>query len=337
MATNFTIGKKIGLGFASVLVLTALLGGIGVYQMIQVDVGLMDMANVHGPLGSAISEVDAGSYDIFLHATLYTAHKEESLLEEFSTRCNEVKQSIETAKTIVNQDEDLVGMGWLTNIDDIDTTREVFVKSCNDLLNVVKDSSSSEENITAAADAAAAAFKPYMVNIDSFLETNNEETGRVSSSAEIAADRAKFWLVTISIAAVLVGSSLAFFIARGVIRALKKIINALTEGSEQVSSASGQVSAASQSLAEGSTEQAAGLEETSSSLEEMASMTKQNADNAQQANTLASEARKAADTGTESMTRMNEAINDIQKSSDETAKIIKVIDEIAFQTNLLAL
>ncbi|MHC4214719.1 MAG: methyl-accepting chemotaxis protein, partial [Planctomycetota bacterium] len=62
-----------------------------------------------------------------------------------------------------------------------------------------------------------------------------------------------------------------------------------------------------------------------------------NADNAQQANTLASEARKAADNGTSSMARMNDAIQEIQKSSDETAKIIKVIDEIAFQTNLLAL
>ncbi|MHC4583351.1 MAG: methyl-accepting chemotaxis protein, partial [Planctomycetota bacterium] len=66
-------------------------------------------------------------------------------------------------------------------------------------------------------------------------------------------------------------------------------------------------------------------------------MTKQNADNAQQANTLASESQKAATNGTEAMQRMSTAINDIQKSSDETAKIIKVIDEIAFQTNLLAL
>jgi methyl-accepting chemotaxis protein len=66
-------------------------------------------------------------------------------------------------------------------------------------------------------------------------------------------------------------------------------------------------------------------------------MTKQNADNAQQANVLATEAKKAALTGAESMGRMNAAIQEIQKSSDETAKIIKVIDEIAFQTNLLAL
>ncbi len=85
---------------------------------------------------------------------------------------------------------------------------------------------------------------------------------------------------------------LGVFVARVVTRALKRIINVLTEGSKQVSLASGQVSSASFSLAEGSTEQAAGMEETSSSLEEVASMTKQNADNAQQANTLASEAQK---------------------------------------------
>jgi methyl-accepting chemotaxis protein len=128
-----------------------------------------------------------------------------------------------------------------------------------------------------------------------------------------------------------------YFVRSGITRPIKAIIAGLTEGAEQVSSASGQVSSASQSLAEGATEQAAGLEETSSSLEEMSSMTKQNADNAQQANTLAAEARKAADNGSQSMIKMNEAIEEIQKSSDETAKIIKVIDEIAFQTNLLAL
>jgi methyl-accepting chemotaxis protein len=152
-----------------------------------------------------------------------------------------------------------------------------------------------------------------------------------------AAQGTKINVGIIGVIGIVVGVVLAFLIARGIVLVLKRIINALNEGSEQVASASGQVSSASQSLAEGATEQAAGLEETSSSLEEMSSMTKQNADNAQQANTLASEASKAADNGTEAMTRMSTAIQDIQKSSDETAKIIKVIDEIAFQTNLLAL
>jgi methyl-accepting chemotaxis protein len=144
-------------------------------------------------------------------------------------------------------------------------------------------------------------------------------------------------MITMAFCGIIMGVVLAFVITRSIIKPINRIISGLREGSEQVASASGQVSAASQSLAEGATEQAAGLEETSSSLEEMSAMTKQNADNAQQANTLASEAKKAANEGSSAMNRMSSAIKDIQKSSDETAKIIKVIDEIAFQTNLLAL
>jgi len=165
------------------------------------------------------------------------------------------------------------------------------------------------------------------------MKTAEEASGRAAGSLATASTT---MIIGLSIGVVL-GIIMAIFITRSITSPIRRIIAALTEGSEQVSSASGQVSAASQSLAEGATEQAAGLEETSSSLEEMSSMTKQNADNAQQANTLAAEAKKAAGTGAESMGRMNSAIQEIQKSSDETAKIIKVIDEIAFQTNLLAL
>jgi methyl-accepting chemotaxis protein len=131
--------------------------------------------------------------------------------------------------------------------------------------------------------------------------------------------------------------ALLSLITRSITKPLYRIIGSLTSGAEQVGSASNQVSSASQSLAEGATEQAAGLEETSSSLEEMTSMTKQSSANAQQASVLANQAQSAAESGNASMARMSEAINDIQASSSETAKIIKVIDEIAFQTNLLAL
>jgi methyl-accepting chemotaxis protein len=181
----------------------------------------------------------------------------------------------------------------------------------------------------------------YAVVIEEMATNISQSLGEEATEASAEFDSVQAMvrtLVTVfAVACVLLGSAIAFVLVRSLVKTLTQVINGLNESSEQVASASGQVSSASQSLAEGATEQAAGLEETSSSLEEMSSMTKQNADNAQQANTLASEARKAADNGSQSMTRMNEAIEEIQKSSDETAKIIKVIDEIAFQTNLLAL
>jgi len=164
-----------------------------------------------------------------------------------------------------------------------------------------------------------------------------EDTTNVAAEAVTSLGTASITMIIGLAIGTIIGIVLAVFITRGITKPVNRIIAGLTEGSAQVASAAGQVSSASQSLAEGATEQAAGLEETSSSLEEMSSMTKQNAENAQQAASLAGEARRAASNGNDAMGKMTSAITEIQKSSNETAKIIKVIDEIAFQTNLLAL
>ncbi len=111
----------------------------------------------------------------------------------------------------------------------------------------------------------------------------------------------------------------------------------IVEGIVQIDSGSTQIASAGQSLAEGASEQASSLEEISSSIEQMSAMTQQNAENARQANGLSDESSKAVDRGQKEMERMSESMNEIKNSSEEMAKIIKVIDEIAFQTNLLAL
>ena len=66
-------------------------------------------------------------------------------------------------------------------------------------------------------------------------------------------------------------------------------------------------------------------------------MTRTNAENSKRANELAGETRNAASEGDKNMLRLNEAMAGINDSSDKISKIIKVIEEIAFQTNLLAL
>ncbi len=128
-----------------------------------------------------------------------------------------------------------------------------------------------------------------------------------------------------------------FFMSRIVTKPINHIVKEMITTSQSVSAASNQVSISSQSLAEGATKQAAGLEETSSSLEEISSMVRNNTENAQKACTLAQATKQQAEKGNTSVREMVNAINEIQKSSSETANIVKAIDEIAFQTNLLAL
>ena len=126
-------------------------------------------------------------------------------------------------------------------------------------------------------------------------------------------------------------------VALQIIKPLNKVIEGMKNAADQVSSTSSQVASASQSLAEGVSEQSAGIEETSSSVEEMSSMTRQNADNANQANKLMMGMSSVIDETNHAMKELTQSMNEISQGSEETAKIIKTIDEIAFQTNLLAL
>ena len=173
--------------------------------------------------------------------------------------------------------------------------------------------------------------------MDDMVAATVARASRTQAENVSAAKLSNYIMISVLACGIVAALLLGGIITRSIVKPIRAIISGLTDGAAQVASASGQVSAASQSLAEGATEQAAGLEETSSSLEEMSSMTRQSAENAQQAATLAGQSKASAANGAKAMAKMNEAINQIQKSSDSTAKIIKVIDEIAFQTNLLAL
>ncbi len=128
------------------------------------------------------------------------------------------------------------------------------------------------------------------------------------------------------------------FVSRGLNRRITRIAETIRSGAEEVAQGADQVSSASQSLAEGASQQAASVEESSSSLEEMAAMIKQNAQHANEVDVLMKE--EAAPNFaliSERIEAMKRAIQETVNSGQETAKIIKTIDEIAFQTNLLAL
>jgi methyl-accepting chemotaxis protein len=182
-----------------------------------------------------------------------------------------------------------------------------------------------------------ASYTLHRQYIDEVVKLANQFAGDREKEAIALASRKTICGIMLGIAGLLIGSILSSLTVRSINQVLKRICETLAAGAEQTAGAAGQVSSASQSLAESASEQAASLEETSSSLEEMSSMTKRNAETAGKVKGLGSEARKASDLGVTDMTALVGAMDAIKTSSADIAKIIKTIDEIAFQTNILAL
>jgi len=159
----------------------------------------------------------------------------------------------------------------------------------------------------------------------------------IADSQNKATYSVMYWSIGLGLLTIVVSVVVALIVTRSITNPVARAIDNLNEGANQVTSAAGQVSKASQQLAEGASEQASSLEETSSALEEMAAMARQNADNAKQADQLMTEAGQNIADADVAVKETSTSMQQISEASDQIRKIIKVIEEIAFQTNLLAL
>ncbi len=118
---------------------------------------------------------------------------------------------------------------------------------------------------------------------------------------------------------------------------LNEIFGAVQVSSDQVRSGSEQVANGAQALAQGATEQASSVEELSASINDISTKVQDNVKNIGNIAESMNSTAENAGTGNARMKQMLTAMDEISTSSEEIAKIIKVIDNIAFQTNILAL
>jgi methyl-accepting chemotaxis protein len=121
------------------------------------------------------------------------------------------------------------------------------------------------------------------------------------------------------------------------LESVSDIVSNVKHSAAEVLRGAEEISQGNANLSQRTEEQSSSLEETASSMEEMTSTVKQNADNAGEANQLATAARDQAEKGGAVVGNAVNAMADINESSKKISDIISVIDEIAFQTNLLAL
>lgn len=127
-------------------------------------------------------------------------------------------------------------------------------------------------------------------------------------------------------------------------QSLNQIIGSLNQTMRQISACCEQVKAgadhlsdSAQSLSNGSARQSSVIEEFQTSLTKVSDLTVQDGENAVEVERLSRQAREAVQESDRQMKEMLASMNEINDSSMEIAKVIKIIEDIAFQTNILAL
>ncbi len=120
-------------------------------------------------------------------------------------------------------------------------------------------------------------------------------------------------------------------------RSLQQIVGNVRQGTQAIASASVEIASGNSDLSIRTEEQAASLQQTSGAIGELTRIVRQNADNASQANQLATSASSVASEGGSVVQQVVSTMGAIDASSRKIVDIISVIDGIAFQTNILAL
>ena len=125
------------------------------------------------------------------------------------------------------------------------------------------------------------------------------------------------------------------------LRSIRADLNAtileIQKSASEVSSSSDQVSSGAQSLSQGATEQASSVQELSASMSDIDQSIKITTKKAEEAKGLSEQTGSAVTLSNQKMEEMSKAMEEITEKSSEIGKIIKTIDDIAFQTNILSL
>jgi len=155
-------------------------------------------------------------------------------------------------------------------------------------------------------------------------------------AAYVVAEAAALWYL----AAMLTKSTLETSDSRGRLQenfnAMRSFIGQADLGIGGLTAASGDLATSSRAIADGAVKQAASLEKTAASLQQITATVRQSAEMAGEARRLASSSEQAAQQAGLIVSQAIAAMGEINGASVKISDIISTINEIAFQTNLLA-
>ena len=372
---NVSIGVRLGLGFAIILLFSMIITGISVWRLH--DVASATRTMMEEPLAKERYISDWYTrIDSAVRRTIAIARSSDTSLSGYFAEESKVSSASSAvlqkkiAALLKDPKEQAMFAGLLE-------LREVYVGSRDQVYKLKGESQSEAANEVFEKTFVPAAAK-YQKMVYGLLEHQRATIDATARQIDEIASTSRNLLLLLSALALAFGVVCAWLLTAGIVRPLRtavdvarkvadgdltaqidasakdetgqllqalkdmntsllNIVGEVRSGTDSIATSSTQIAAGNQDLSSRTEEQAGSLEETASSMEELTSTVKQNADNARQANQLAASAAQVAVKGGEVVAQVVGTMQSINTSSNKIVDIISVIDGIAFQTNILAL
>jgi methyl-accepting chemotaxis protein len=372
---NVSIGVRLGLGFAVILLFSMVITGISVWRLHDVAMATRTMMELPLAKERYISDWYA-KIDSGVRRTTAIARSSDTSLGAYFAE--EAKQSSVVSGELQKKIEALISSPEEKELFRlVSEQRKVYLDSRAQVSKLKADGQEAE-----AEKAFQGIFVPgstkYLKVVNDMLQHQRASIDKTAREIDEVAKTSRNLLLTLAVLALGFGVVCAWLLTMGIVRPLRtavdiarkvadgdltaqidasakdetgqlllalkdmntsllNIVSEVRTGTDSIATSSTEIAAGNQDLSSRTEEQAGSLEETASSMEELTSTVKQNADNARQANQLAASAAQVAVKGGEVVAQVVGTMESINASSNKIVDIISVIDGIAFQTNILAL
>jgi methyl-accepting chemotaxis protein len=371
--SHIKIGTRLGLAFGAVLLITALIAGIGVWRLGTLKAAANDLATIEMDRSTLAARWSANINLNWVRTSAALFASDAAYVKVLQAEMETTSKLIgETQKQLEPLITDAKGKDLLA---EISKAREIYRGPRSELM---KKKLAGEDVAEAVKSTLQPLATTYLAALDKLDQHMDEMLNKSQAETNAVAQTGQWMLVLGAVLSLGLGLGFALMATRAITLPISQAVNSaqaisdgdlsvsiaaqgsdesaqmlqallamrdklahivgeVRENAEGVSTASAEIAQGNHDLSARTEMQASAIQQTAASMEELSATVKQNAENARQANQMAATASSVAIKAGDVVNEVVETMKGINDSSKRIADIISVIDGIAFQTNILAL
>ena len=329
-----TVNKQIALTCGALVVFTGVTGLISLWGIERLNGYIQEITTDSLPGSVSILRIDALVKELRGNAWKQMAISDPAMKMQIDARIEDLKgqtyQEIAHYRTTITTDEDRQLFA------PIQGTFENYVQAWYAAASLSRDGK-SQDAVQAYLSRADPQHQALTQQLKAEVNLNLRNADTNGSAAGPAARLARNLTLFSLLLTVVAGALLAAWLIRKLMRTLRSAAEQIESGAQQMAAAATQVASASNTLAQDATHQAASVQETSAATHEISSLTQKNAESTRSASSLMEQTMPLIAGVDAAHQELGQSMTELQNSSQKMSRINKVIDGIAFQTNILAL